>query len=97
MTNFSSLVILPVRFAELVTCAMVMKSCSLQSFLWNVLQKTAKLATLENSPADSTNAAVNWQDHGTSRWQLCNHVTNEDGCLNRGVENGYDAHRVGAA
>jgi hypothetical protein len=42
----------------------------------NVLQEMAKLATLENSPADSTNAAVNRQDHGTSRWQLCNHVTN---------------------
>jgi hypothetical protein len=44
----------------------------------------AKLAARENSPADGTNSAVNWQDHGTSRWQLCNHVTNLAGCLKRG-------------
>jgi hypothetical protein len=23
------------------------------------------------SPADGTNAAVNWRDYGMSRWQLC--------------------------
>jgi hypothetical protein len=30
-----------------------------------------KLFFSECSPADGTNAVVNWQDYGMSRWQLC--------------------------
>jgi hypothetical protein len=30
---------------------------------------------LECSPADGTNAAVNWRDYGRSRWQLSEKIT----------------------
>jgi hypothetical protein len=36
------------------------------------------------SPADSTNAAVNWRDYGRSRWQLSHKITTIAGVHVRG-------------
>jgi hypothetical protein len=47
-------------------------------------RKTVQNLFSEYLPADGTDAAVNWQDYGTSRWQLWNKITTIAGVHVRG-------------
>jgi hypothetical protein len=47
----------------------------------------------EYSPADGTDAAVNWRDYGRSRWQLSEKITTIGGVHGRGRST-YFAARV---
>jgi hypothetical protein len=50
----------------------------------------------ECSPADGTNAAVNWRDYGRSRWQLSDKITTIAGVHVRGRSTYFAAREAGS-
>ena len=58
-------------------------------------RKTVQNLFSEYLPADGTNAAVNWQDYGTSRWQLWNKITTIAGVHVRGRSSYFAAREAG--
>jgi hypothetical protein len=60
-----------------------------------VRRPSAKLIS-ECSPADSTNAAVNWLDYGRSRWQISDKITTIAGVHVRGRSSYFAAREAGS-